>query len=71
MKNSELSRRSFIGGTAALSVATMLPNLANAAKPNSKFNGVQIGLQPCSTLSMMSPAPSGSLPSSGSGQRFE
>jgi hypothetical protein len=43
MKNSELSRRSFIGGTAALSAATMMPNLANAAKPNSKFNGVQIG----------------------------
>jgi sugar phosphate isomerase/epimerase len=44
MKNAELSRRSFIGGTAALSAATMLPNLANAAKPNSKFNGVQIGV---------------------------
>lgn len=44
MKNAELSRRSFIGGTAALSAATMLPNLANAAKPNSTFNGVQIGV---------------------------
>ena len=44
MKNSELSRRSFICGTAALSASTMLPNLANAAKPNSKFNGVQIGV---------------------------
>ena len=43
MKNSELSRRSFIGGTAALAATSMVPNLANAAKPNSKFNGVQIG----------------------------
>ena len=44
MKNAELSRRSFIGGTAALAATSMMPNLANAAKPNSKFNGVQIGV---------------------------
>jgi len=44
MKNSELSRRSFIGGTAAFAATSMIPNLANAAKLNSKFNGVQIGV---------------------------
>ena len=44
MKNSELSRRSFIGGTAAFAATSMMPNLANAAKLNSKFNGVQIGV---------------------------
>ncbi len=43
MKKVELTRRSFIGGTAALSAASMLPNFASAAKPNSNFNGVQIG----------------------------
>ena len=44
MKNAELSRRSFIGGAAALAATSMMPNLANAAKLNSKFNGVQIGV---------------------------
>ncbi len=44
MRNAELSRRSFLGGTAALSAASMMPNLAHAAKLNSKFNGVQIGV---------------------------
>ena len=44
MKKGEFSRRSFMGGTAALAAASVLPDLAHAAKPNSKFNGVQIGL---------------------------
>ena len=40
-----LSRRSFIGGAAALAASAALPHQAFAAggKPNSKFNGVQIG----------------------------
>jgi sugar phosphate isomerase/epimerase len=42
--NIELSRRSFIGSTAALAATSMMPNFANAAKLNSKFNGVQIGV---------------------------
>ncbi len=44
MKKAELTRRSFIGGTVALSAASMMPNFGNAAKPNSNFNGVQLGL---------------------------
>lgn len=44
MKKTELSRRSFIGGTAALAATSMMPNFANAAKLNSKFKGVQIGV---------------------------
>jgi sugar phosphate isomerase/epimerase len=42
-----LSRRTFIGGTAALAASTMLPSRAPAApsaKPDSCFNGVQIGV---------------------------
>jgi len=44
MKNVELSRRSFIGGTAALAATSMMPNFANAAKLKPKFKGVQIGV---------------------------
>jgi len=44
MKNTNFSRRSFIGGTAAFAATSMMPNLAHAAQPDSKFNGVQIGL---------------------------
>lgn len=44
MKNAKLSRRSFIGGTAALSAASMMPNFAHAAKPDSKASGIQIGV---------------------------
>jgi len=41
-----LSRRTFIGGTAALAASSMMPNLATAgvAEPNSRFHGVQIGI---------------------------
>ncbi len=39
-----LSRRGFIGATAAVAASTVLPQIAiGAAKPDSKFNGVQIG----------------------------
>jgi sugar phosphate isomerase/epimerase len=39
-----LSRREFIGGAAALAASGLVPELAmGAAKPNSKFRGVQIG----------------------------
>jgi len=48
MKNqkSTLSRRSFIGAAAALAASSVMPRFAVAggAKPNSKFNGVQIGV---------------------------
>ncbi len=44
MKNVKLSRRSFIGGTAALAATSMMPDFANAAKLNPKFKGVQIGV---------------------------
>ena len=48
MKNEKntLSRRSFIGATAAVAASSVIPGIslaAAAAKPNSKFNGVQIG----------------------------
>jgi len=41
------SRRTFIGGTAALVASSMMPHRASAAladKPDSNFNGVQIGV---------------------------
>ena len=44
MEKAESSRRSFIGGTAAFAATSMMPNLVNAAKLNSKFNGVKIGV---------------------------
>jgi len=46
-QNTTLSRRSFIGGGAALAASSMIPDLAPAApaaRPNSNFNGVQIGV---------------------------
>ncbi len=46
-QDTTLSRRTFIGGAAALAASTMMPGRApafSAAKPNSKFNGVQIGV---------------------------
>jgi len=55
MSNHEivLSRRTFIGGAAALSASAMVPSFAVAAsgKPDSMFNGVQIG---CITYSFRS-----------------
>lgn len=54
----KLSRRSFIGGTAALAASAMLPRkaLAAAGKPDSNFNGVQIGVITYSYRSMPSTA---------------
>jgi len=46
-QNTSLSRRTFIGGAAALAASSMMPRRAPAAsdaKPNSKFCGVQIGV---------------------------
>ena len=45
-QSTTLSRRTFLGSTAALAASSMMPKLAlaSAAKPNSKFNGVQIGI---------------------------
>lgn len=46
-KFTTLSRRSFLGGTAALAASSMIPGklpAAAAAAPNSNFNGVQIGV---------------------------
>ncbi len=42
-----LSRRTFIGGAAALAASSLIPDAApaaSAAKPDSNFNGVQIGV---------------------------
>ena len=39
----QISRRSFIGSMAAVGAASVIPASAFAAKPNSKFSGVQIG----------------------------
>jgi len=49
MKNDDVtfSRRSFLGGATALAASSLMPNLtwaAAGALPNSKFNGVQIGV---------------------------
>jgi len=46
-QNATLSRRTFLGGAAALAASSMMPKrtlAASAAKPDSKFNGVQIGV---------------------------
>jgi len=46
-QNTTLSRRTFIGGAAALAASSMMPGrvfAAPVAKPNSNFNGVQIGV---------------------------
>lgn len=47
-QNIAITRRTFLGGAAALAASSMLPNFmpaafAAGARPNSKFNGVQIG----------------------------
>jgi len=55
----KVSRRTFIGGTAALAASTLIPTQARAAnnmKPNSKINGVQIGTITYSFRSMPSTA---------------
>ena len=57
--NNTLSRRAFLGGTAAVAVSSMLPKglfAAAAAKPCSKFSGVQIGVITYSYRSMSSKA---------------
>jgi len=54
-----LSRRTFIGGAAALAASSMIPGRARAAavaKPDSNFNGVQIGVITYSFRSMPSSA---------------
>ena len=46
-QNTALSRRTFLGGAATLAASSMMPGFARAetaAKPNSRFNGVQIGV---------------------------
>ncbi|MFW6169108.1 MAG: sugar phosphate isomerase/epimerase family protein [Planctomycetota bacterium] len=46
-QDTTVSRRTFIGGTAAVAASSMMPNpavLAAADKPDSEFNGVQIGV---------------------------
>ncbi len=46
-QNTELSRRTFLGGAAALATTSMMRGRASAApaaKPDSKFGGVQIGI---------------------------
>jgi sugar phosphate isomerase/epimerase len=46
-QNTTLSRRNFIGGAAALAASSVMPEVvraAPAARPNSNFNGVQIGI---------------------------
>lgn len=46
-QNTTLSRRTFVGGAAALAASSMIPGrtpAASVAKPDSNFNGVQIGV---------------------------
>ena len=46
-QSTPLSRRTFLGGAAALAASSMVPDFSRAAsvaKPNSNFNGVQIGV---------------------------
>ncbi|MDZ7615876.1 MAG: TIM barrel protein [Patescibacteria group bacterium] len=53
--NPALSRRAFLGTTAAMAASSMIPGrtaLASAAVPDSKFNGVQIGVITYSFRSM-------------------
>ncbi|MBI4560254.1 MAG: sugar phosphate isomerase/epimerase [Candidatus Hydrogenedentes bacterium] len=55
----EVSRRSFIGGAAAMAASTLIPKRASAAgngKPDSNFGGVQIGAITYSFRSMPSRA---------------
>jgi len=52
-ENTTLSRRTLLGGAAALAAASMLPGRAwAAARPDSKFSGVQIGVITYSYRSM-------------------
>ncbi len=54
-----VSRRTFLGATAALAASSMMPRVVRAAaadKPNSKFGGVQIGVITYSYRSMPSTA---------------
>ena len=56
---SSLSRRSFLGAAASVAAYSMLPGAARAADaavPNSKFNGVQIGVITYSYRSILSTA---------------
>lgn len=55
----DLSRRAFLGGTAALAASAMMPRrvfAADAPKPNSNFGGVEIGAITYSFRSMPSSA---------------
>jgi sugar phosphate isomerase/epimerase len=47
-----VSRRTFLGAAAGVAAASMLPSRVWAATPNSKFNGVQIGVITYSYRSM-------------------
>ncbi len=58
-QSTTLSRRTFIGSTAALAASAMLPSRVRAvptAKPDSNFNGVQIGIITYSYRSLPSSA---------------
>jgi sugar phosphate isomerase/epimerase len=58
-QSTTLSRRTFIGSTAALAASAMLPSrvrAVSAAKPDSNFNGVQIGVITYSYRSLPSSA---------------
>lgn len=55
-QNTSLSRRTFLGGAAALAASSMMPRGVLAAKPNSKFCGVQIGVITYSYRSLPSSA---------------
>jgi sugar phosphate isomerase/epimerase len=52
----KISRRTFIGGAAALAASTLVPQRAAGAKPNSNFGGVEIGAITYSFRSMPSSA---------------
>ena len=57
MQKTTLSRRTFLGSTAALAASSWLPRVARAAdKPNSCFDGVQIGVITYSYRSLPSTA---------------
>jgi sugar phosphate isomerase/epimerase len=57
MQKTSLSRRTFLGSTAALAASSLMPRVARAAdKPDSCFGGVQIGVITYSYRSMPSTA---------------